>query len=113
MAQKTLTDSARMTVALTAAAYMRWVEIREGTTPSAQMTQSAIKGFLDQGGFSYEANDPQTIEISALSLSLDTVEAFIQETDVLKEFDRAADRLPRRNSNRTLPKIEHTTKSGR
>lgn len=88
-----------MTVALTAAAYMRWVQIREGTTPSAQMTQSAIKGFLDQGGFSYEANDLQTIEILAISLSLDTVEAFIQETGVLEEFDRAADRLPHRNSN--------------
>lgn len=90
MAQKTLSDRARMSIALNAAAYMRWVETRKGRSPTAAMAQQFIKGTLSTEGYSYSRDEPETIESLALSLNVDMVEAFIKQTDCFEALDRAA-----------------------
>jgi len=83
-----LTEPMRMLVALYAAGYMRWNEVRRGKSPSAQQTQLFIKGLLDADGFSYALDDPQMIEILALTLDVDRVEAFIKEKKMFEALDR-------------------------
>jgi hypothetical protein len=50
-AKKSLTEKARIVIALTAAGYMRWGETRKGHIPTSEMMQSYIQGQLDNEGF--------------------------------------------------------------
>jgi hypothetical protein len=93
MAAKPLTDPARMLTALQAAAYMRWVEVRKRQSPSPEMVQQAIRGILDGEGFSYKPDEPQMIEILALSLNVDMVENFIRQSGMFEKLERAAAQL--------------------
>jgi hypothetical protein len=85
---KPLTEPLRMLAALYAASYMRWNEIRFGKSPTAQQTQRFIKGLLDVDGVSYATDDPQMIEILALTLNVDMVETFIKEKKTFEALDR-------------------------
>jgi len=68
---------------------MRWVETRKGASPSVHDTQRYIQGLLDVEGFTYDANEPQIIELSALALDLDKVHAFIKESGFFEMLDQA------------------------
>jgi hypothetical protein len=92
MARKALSDRSRMAVALDAAAYMRWVETRKGQSPTADMTEQFIKGSLDREGYSYDSEEIQLIEILALSIKIDVVETFIEQSNVFAVLDAAAKR---------------------
>jgi hypothetical protein len=89
MTGKPLTEPFRMLVALQAAAYIRWVETRKGAPPTADDTQRFIQGLLDADDFSYELEDPQMIELLALAVKLDEVDAFISKTGYFEKLDRA------------------------
>jgi hypothetical protein len=85
-----LTEPARFLTALHAASYMRWVETRKGRTPAANEIQLYVRGLLDSQGFSYEADDPRTIEILALTINFDVVHSFIENNGIFDKLDRAA-----------------------
>jgi hypothetical protein len=78
-----------MLAALHAAAYMRWVETRKFASPSAHDTQRFIQGLLDVGGFAYEPDEPQMIEILGLAANLDMVHAFIKENEIFEKLDQS------------------------
>jgi hypothetical protein len=88
MVARILTEPLRLRAALHTAAYMRWVEVRKGASPSAHDTQRFIQGLLDVDRISYEPDEPQMIEILALALDLDRVHAFIRDTGFFETLDR-------------------------
>lgn len=89
MSEKPLTEQVKMGVALNAAAYMRWVEIRLERSSHGAGIVGAIRGVLDNDGISYTNDDCKQIEILALALNVDMVEAYIKESEIFDEFDRA------------------------
>jgi hypothetical protein len=93
MTLKPLTERARMAVALNAAAYIKWVEVRHGETPDTEMMQECIRGLLDEQGFSYEANEPQMIEVLSLALEATLVDSFIQKSGIFEDLDRGMEQL--------------------
>jgi hypothetical protein len=93
MTLQPLTERARMAVALNAASYVKWVELRHGETPDTETMQQCIRGLLDEQGFSYEANEPQMIEVLALALDAALVESFIQKSGIFEDLDRGMEQL--------------------
>lgn len=89
MTGKPLNEPFRMLVALQAAAYMRWVETRKASLATAEDTQRFIQGLLDADDFFYEPDDPRMIELLALDVNLDDVDAFISKTGYFEVLDRA------------------------
>jgi hypothetical protein len=61
------------------------------------MTQSAIRGWLDREGISYGDDEPQMIELLALSLNADVVSQFIKDTGIFEALDSVAAELGRPN----------------
>lgn len=89
MAKKVVTDRVRGIISLNAAAYMRWVETRKGVTPSAHDIQQYVRGALDEEGFSYDADEPQTIELLAIAWKVEVVDAYIKQSGFFEDLDRA------------------------
>jgi hypothetical protein len=90
MKDRTVNDRTRMSVGLVAAAYMRWVETRNGQPPTSEMTQAFISGTLDDEGYRYDVDEPLRIELVALTVQIDVVEAFIKQSGIFGDLDRAA-----------------------
>jgi len=90
--KKFVTDLDRAIIGVNAAAYMRWVETRKGVSPSSQETQGFVRGFLNTEGFTYTADEPGIIELSALASDVDTVDAFIKENRFFETLDQARSR---------------------
>ena len=90
--KKFVTDLDRAIIGVNAAAYMRWVETRKGVSPSSQETQGFVRGFLNTEGFTYTADEPGIIELSALACDVDTVDAFIKENRFFETLDQARSR---------------------
>ena len=88
--KKELSEPARLNAAFLAASYMRWYEVRRGHSPSSDQIQEYIRGTLDSYLFSYEPDEPAMIEILALSLAIDGVEAFMREHSLLEKLDETA-----------------------
>ena len=80
LVKKSLSDPMRMSTALHAAAYMRWVEMRKGVSPSQSDMQRYIKGWLDADGYAYDSDDLKMIDLLALSLNIDMVHTFITDS---------------------------------
>jgi hypothetical protein len=95
MKNQPIDDRARMAVASEAAAYMRWVETRKGQSSTPAMTQQYVKGALDRAGYSYDADEPQIIEVLALSLHAAIVEQFIKDSRSFDALDRASKTMRR------------------
>lgn len=93
MAQITLTDPARLIIALKVAGYMRWFETRKGVSPTSQMMQLFIQGLLDEDGYCYDVDEPKRIDILALTLNVGMVEEFIKGSGIFDAFDRMAEQL--------------------
>ena len=51
-----------------------------------------ICGLLDSYQFSYEPDEPATIDVLAVSLGIDVVEAFMREHSLMEKLDVAAGR---------------------
>jgi hypothetical protein len=90
LVKKSLSDPVRMSTALHAAAYMRWVETRKGVSPSQSDMQRYIRGWLDADGYAHEPDDLKMIDILALSLNIDMVHTFITESGIFEQLDRAS-----------------------
>jgi hypothetical protein len=89
LGRKPLTEPLRIVAALHAAAYMRWIETRKGQSATARDVRRFIEGLLDTERLFYDADEPQRIEILALSLNLDMVHAFISENKIFEKMDQA------------------------
>jgi hypothetical protein len=97
-----LSEADRVRAALEAAAYLRWHESRAGKTPTSEMTQRYILGFMNDGHFVYDTNDLTAIELLALSMDTRVVEAFIAENSITEKLDRASALLLKLSASETV-----------
>ena len=76
-----------MSIALRAAAYLRWVELRKNRTPGHQERHEWIAGLLDAEELS--SLDSEVLIIDSLSLTLDPggVEAFAKSIKYFETLD--------------------------
>jgi hypothetical protein len=78
---------------LNAAAYIKWMEVRHGETPDTEMMQQCVRGLLDEQGFTYDANEPQMIEVLALALDQTLVDSFIEQSGIFEALDSGLEKL--------------------
>jgi hypothetical protein len=90
MVQRLLTDATQMIFALNAAAYMRWVEVREGRSSTTESMTQFIKGQLEAEQFSFAPDEPQIIELLAIALNVDVVERYIEQYGIFDDLDKAS-----------------------
>ena len=93
MPTKPLSDEVRMSIALQAAAYMRWMETRKGVSPSQSDMRRYIRGWLDAEGYVYSSEDFKVIDILALGMNIDMVHTFITESGIFEQLDRASEAI--------------------
>ena len=89
MTKKVITEKARASIALYTAAYMRWLQIREGRTPLAQEIYGYIEGLCDTEGYARESRDVEIIAALALTFDREAVHAFARDSGFFQQLDRA------------------------
>ncbi len=81
------TDQQRMSIALRAGAYVRWVELRKQRTPSHDERGEWIAGLLDGEDLSSIDNEVHIIDSISLTLDPGGVEAFAKSIKYFETLD--------------------------
>ena|SRR6476659_912241 len=101
MTKKVLTEKVRASMALYAAAYMRWLQTRERRTPLPQEIYGYIEGLCDTEGFARESQDVEIIAALALTFDREAVNAFARANGFFEQLDRAQSSIDQDNDQQT------------
>lgn len=56
-------------------------------SPLASDIRRYIEGFLDVNQIAYEADEPEMIDVLALTINIEVVEAFIKDNSIFEKLD--------------------------
>jgi hypothetical protein len=93
-----LTDEETMQLALRAAAYVRWVELRSNRTPGVRERHMWITGLLKAANAAAADNEVYAIDAHSLMLPVEEVEQFARELDYFGMLDRVDARVRDRDT---------------